>query len=182
MGMALTVPRYTVAELDDFPDDGNRYELLDGILMVTPSPGSPHQGIATRLSIRLGLALELSGHVHIYTSGVVTLPPHTQLQPDLLVVPARLPIGAPWVDMTDHWLAVEVLSRSSRRYDRDFKRDAYLDLGVREVWLVDTRDRSMEVCRRRGTGDVVRDMIHWRIPDIAKTVDVDLHELFAGLD
>jgi len=182
MDMALTVPRYTVAELDDFPDDGNRYELLDGVLMVTPSPGSPHQGIAARLAITLGVALQIPGHAYIYTPGVVQLPPRTQLQPDLLVAPARLPIGAPWVDMKDQWLAVEVLSPSSRRYDRDFKRNAYLDLGVREVWLVDIRDRSVEVCQRRGEGDVVRDVIHWHIAEITQTVDVDLRELFAGLD
>ena len=38
MAMAITVPHYTVDDLDDFPDDGNRYELLDGVLLVTPAP------------------------------------------------------------------------------------------------------------------------------------------------
>ena len=48
--MALRVPQYTVADLDLLPDDGNRYELLAGTLLVTPSPGSAHQGVAAKLS------------------------------------------------------------------------------------------------------------------------------------
>ena len=42
-----------------------------------------------------------------------------------------------WRKITEHWLAVEVLSRSSRVYDREFKRDAYFALGLQQVWLVD---------------------------------------------
>lgn len=41
MGMAISVPRYTIDDLERFPDDGNRYEVLDGFLMVTPAPGGP---------------------------------------------------------------------------------------------------------------------------------------------
>jgi hypothetical protein len=36
--MAISIPRYTLADLERFPDDGNRYELLDGVLIVTPFP------------------------------------------------------------------------------------------------------------------------------------------------
>ena len=47
--MALTIPHYTVADLEHFPDDGNRYELLDGVLLVTPAPHAAHQLLAMRL-------------------------------------------------------------------------------------------------------------------------------------
>ena len=83
--------------------------------------------------------------------------------------------------MSEHWLAVEVFSRSSRLYDRDFKRDAYLDLGVREVWLVDRHNRSAEVSRTRGTTDIVSDAIIWRVPALDVEVRVVLTDVFAGI-
>jgi Uma2 family endonuclease len=66
-------------------------------------------------------------------------------------------------------------------YDREFKRDAYLALGVREVWLVDVRDRSIEVCVRKGAGRVVRDALTWSAPDGAVSVQVELEGLFSDI-
>ena len=182
MGMALTVPRYTVADLDLLPDDGNRYEVLVGTLLVTPSPGSAHQGIAARLSALFSSHI-LGRRLVLFSPGVVTLPPLTQLEPDLLVVPPRFAPGTPWVEITEHWLAVEIVSRSSRVYDREFKRDAYLALGVHEVWLVDVRDRSIELCTRGGgdVGRVVRDALTWSAPTGEVSVRVELADLFAGI-
>ena len=51
MAMGVTIPRYTVDDLEHFPHDGNRYELLDGVLLVTPGPGPMHQIIASHLSL-----------------------------------------------------------------------------------------------------------------------------------
>ncbi|HEX7980989.1 MAG TPA: Uma2 family endonuclease [Gemmatimonadaceae bacterium] len=178
--MALTVPRYTVADLDLLPDDGNRYEVLAGTLLVTPSPGSAHQGVAASLAALFASHL-LARRLRLFSPGVVTLPPLTQLEPDLLVVPPRFALGMPWAEITEHWLAVEILSRSSRVYDREFKRDAYLALGVREVWLVDPRDRSIEVCTQPGEGRVVRDAVTWSMPDGDVSVHVELAELFTGI-
>jgi Uma2 family endonuclease len=181
MGMAFSIPRYTVDDLENFPDDGNRYELLDGVLLVTPAPGLPHQAIATRLSTRLSNAVAVPGHAHVVGPGAIVVPPGTQLEPDILVFPARYRLDAQWQAVDEHWLAVEVISRSSRMYDREFKRDAYFALGVAEMWLVDFRDHSVEVCRRRGPGEIVRDLIRWRVPTLDLVVGVDLSEIFAGL-
>ena len=49
MAMAITVPLYTVDDLEHFPDDGNRYELLDGVLLVTPQAAAVHQVVANRI-------------------------------------------------------------------------------------------------------------------------------------
>ena len=171
---------YTIADLDLLPDDGNRYEVLAGTLLVTPCPGSAHQGVAATLSAMFGPLL-LERRLRLFSPGVVTLPPLTQLEPDLLIVPPRFAPGIPWAEITEHWLAVEILSRSSRVYDREFKRDAYLALGVREVWLVDVRDRSVEVCVGPGEGRVVRDAVTWSMPDGDVSVRVQLVELFEGL-
>jgi Uma2 family endonuclease len=178
--MALTVPRYTVADLELLPDDGNRYEVLAGTLLVTPSPGSAHQGVAARLSALFASHI-LARRLGMFSPGVVTLPPLTQLEPDLLIVPPRFSPGTPWAEMSEHWLAVEIVSRSSRVYDREFKRDAYLALGVREVWLVDVRDRSIEVCVRSGAGRVVRDVLTWSAPPGDASVRVDLAALFSDI-
>jgi Uma2 family endonuclease len=182
MGMAVSIPRYTIDDLQRFPDDGNRYELLDGLLLVTPAPSVAHQVIATRLLTRLATAVETSGYAHVFGPGAVVIPPRTQLQPDILVCQAGFPLNGKWQDISGHWLAVEVLSRSSRVYDREFKRDAYLALGVAEVWLVDLRDRSVEVCREGGIGDVIRDTIRWRVPRHDLVVALELSEVFAGLN
>ena len=180
MGMALTVPQYTVADLDLLPDDGNRYEVLAGTLLVTPSPGSAHQGVAARLAALFASHI-LARRIRLFSPGLVTTPPLTQLEPDLLIVPPRFALGTPWAEIGEHWLAVEILSRSSRVYDREFKRDAYLALGVREVWLVDLRDRSIEVCTQPGEGRLVRDAVTWSMPDGDVSVHVDIAELFDGI-
>jgi len=179
MGMAISIPRYTVDDLERFPDDGNRYELLDGMLIVTPAPRRAHQLVGSRLLQRIGVALR--GIADVVGPGAVVRPPGTQLEPDVLVQPARFGSTLSWVDVTEHWLAVEVLSRSSRIYDREFKRETYFQLGVQQVWLVDLEDRSVDVWRSRTEHEVVRDVIHWSVPTTELVVTIDLAEIFAGL-
>lgn len=181
MGMAATIPYYTVDDLEHFPRDGNRYELLDGVLLVTPGPSFEHELVVTRILTALANAVQGPGHGYVFGHGAVSFPPKTQLEPDVLVVPARIPPSGKWQDVTDNWLVVEVLSRSSRVYDREFKRDAYLRLGVREVWLVDRDERSVEVTREVGKVETVRDEIVWRVPTIALEMRLDLREVFAGI-
>ena len=97
-----------------------------------------------------GQVLQVPGLAQVTTPGIVVSLPLTQLEPDILVFPARFSLGSTWADISEQWLAVEVLSRSSRVYDREFKRDAYFALGVQEVWLVDIGNRCVEVSRERG--------------------------------
>lgn len=181
MTTSITVQRYTVTDLEAFPNDGNRYELLDGLLLVTPMASAPHQAISFRLGTMLSQALLGERFARIFTPGVVTLPPLVHLKPDLLVTPARFPVTTPWIEITEHWLAAEIISRSSRKYDRDFKRDAYIKLGVQEVWLVDFYDKSVEVCRAVGEGEVVRDGFDWHVPALSLHTAIDLEALFQGL-
>jgi Uma2 family endonuclease len=179
MAMAISVPLYTVDDLDNFPDDGNRYELLDGVLLVTPQAAAPHQIVASRIQAELSISFQKPGLAHVVGPGAVVRMPNTQLQPDILVYPARFSPSTDWRKVTEHWLAVEVLSRSSRIYDREFKRDAYFALGLKQVWLVDWHARSVEVWKSKGKSSVVRDTVRWRIA--GADVDISLHEVFAGL-
>jgi len=96
-------------------------------------------------------------------------------------VPRRYPIEAKWQEIEEHWLAVEVLSRSSRVYDHEIKRDAYIALGLQEVWLVDRWSKLVEVSRRRGPGTITDDVLRWHIPTNDIEVPIPLSEVFAGL-
>jgi Uma2 family endonuclease len=120
---------YTVDDLATFPNDGNRYELLDGVLLVTPAPNTAHQVIATRIRARLVAAVQWTGLAHVVGPGVVVRAPNTQLQPDVLVFPATYKPDTDWRRIKGHWLAIEVLSGSSKIYDREFKKDAYFAPG-----------------------------------------------------
>ena len=181
MGMALSA-RYTVDDLERFPEDGNRYELVGGTLLVTPAPTAAHQIVANRIQTLLSQAVQRTGYAHVVGPGAICAPPRTQLQPDILVYPSRFSPRTDWLRITEHWLAVEVLSRSSRAYDREVKPGAYFALGVPELWLVDCRDRSIEVWRARGEREVARDVLRWAVSSVGLIVSVDLTEVFAGFE
>ena len=182
MGMAASIPYYTVDDLDHFPHDGNRYEVLDGVLLVTPAPGTPHQLIIARLLEHLLPAVQTPGHAFVTAPGAVSFPPRTQLEPDILVAAARYPVRERWADVRDYWLAVEVYSRTSRIYDRDFKRDNYHRLGVPEVWLVDRESRSVEISHAPGSSEHVSDVITWRPVALDVEIRIDLADIFAGIE
>ena len=182
MAMALPVPFFTIADLAEFPEDGNRYELLEGVLLVSPSPASDHQIVATRLAVALSIALERDQLAHVVAVGTVQHGDRTQLQPDILVYPASYAPGTRWAEIEGWWLAVEVMSPSSRIYDRKFKRAAYLALGVEQYWIVDPRERSVEIWTR---GDdvpqVATGTLAWRPAALGGEVTIDLAAVFRGL-
>ena len=183
MAMPLPMPTYTTDDLRAFPRDGCRYELLDGMLIVTPAPGSPHQVVSSRLHVVLGNYLGDPGPAWVVSPGEIEIAPRTLLDPDLLVCPGRFAPGTTWTKVSGWWLAIEVFSRSSKRHDRDFKRDAYLALGVREVWLVDLAEKCLLVSRR---GNDARDARHagklsWHPPELADPLVIDLETVFRGL-
>ena len=181
--MAMPLPVYTTSDLRRFPRDGNRYELLEGLLLVTPAPGSAHQMVLARLHAALAPYLGTAGLALAVCPGEIEVAPKTLLDPDLLVIPTRYKPGTPWTKMTGWWLAVEVFSRSSKVYDRDFKRDAYLRLGVAEVWLVDLRERCVLVSRPDGPRDARHaGELVWHPKEMTAPMSLDVGRLFEGMD
>ena len=182
MSMPLPLPTYAIDDIYAFPEDGNRYELLEGMLLVTPAPGTAHQVVLGRLQYELGRYLAGEEHAIVVSPGVVEIAPKTLLQPDLLVYAATFAPVSMWSEIRGWWLAVEVLSRSSRVYDRDFKRDAYLALGVEEVWLVDLLDHVMLVSRRGGERDVRHDTrLVWHPAVMPDAVEIELAGALRGV-
>jgi Uma2 family endonuclease len=181
--IALPLPRYTVADLDQLPDDGNRYELLEGWLIVTPFPSSLHQGLVARLFRALDGHLGVGTMGHVYAGGCVQRAVNTRLLPDLLVVSPQGRPGVNWTEMSDRWLVVEVLSPSTRVYDRNYKVNAYLAMGIGEVWLVDPRERAVDVHRAVGESPTrVTDVLRWQVPGAAEPLVLDVAALFGDAD
>ena len=181
MVMPLPVPRLSIDMLDDLPDDGTRYELLEGVLLVTPAPSFAHQVVATRLLVTLAEALRGSGAT-VVGIGAIQRGKHTQLQPDVLVCPPGVRPTASWRDMRDWWLAAEVLSPSSRLYDREVKREAYLTLGVQEYWLVDPDACWLERWTRTQSERLsVGAELVWKPAAYAQAIEIDLGEVFRGV-
>lgn len=181
MPMVVTARRFTVDEVLTWPDDGNRYELVDGVLLVTPAPMPPHQIVALRIAAALRERVRSLSQVHVASPGAILVRPGVKMEPDILVfrsasVPAR------WEEVEEHWLAVEVWSPSSVVYDRDIKRDAYLQLGVREVWLVAPEARTVFVSRPGAALDLPRrSTLVWRPPGAPDAPPIDLAETFRDL-
>lgn len=163
MAMPVSVHRFTVDEVDAIPDDGNRHELLDGVLLVTPAPGLPHQTVAMRLAVVLGRLLEDEPEAWIWGPGAVVMRPWVKLEPDILI--GRRPTGGTrWENVPEHWLG-----------------DGYLELGVEEVWLVDLDAMRVFVSRRGGPKDAPPDRkVSWQSPG-GRVLEVDVAALFRGL-
>jgi Uma2 family endonuclease len=178
MAMPVSLRRFTVAELDAFPNDGNRYELLDGVLFVTPSPGLSHQTVATRLTAILAGFLADEAGIRVLAPGVILIPPDLQLEPDVLV--ARIPPGvARWEDLREYRLAVEVSGKGSRVHDREYKRDAYLAVGVIEVWRVELATQTIFVSSLGAEKDVPHpNTLTWRSPGSGRELRIDVAALF----
>jgi Uma2 family endonuclease len=181
MRMPVTLRRFTVDELDQFPDDGNRYELLDGVLFVTPAPLPPHEAILHRLILLLGNHLKPWPGIRMAVRSEVVLAPDNKLEPDIQIYQASQ-IPRTWAEVTDRWLAVEVASRSTRAYDREYKRDGYLALGVREVWLVDPFDRVVRVMGSDKKVEQTLDLhLNWIPPAPVTPLRIELRDLFRDL-
>ena len=127
---------FTVDDLDDLPETGStRYELIDGVLLVSPAARQRHQLAVDDLATILKRACP-ADQVIVPAAQDVRRGSHTNLAPDLLV------IRRSDVDLDSHvvsapLLVVEVVSPSSRRIDLGLKREAYAEMGIPSYWVVD---------------------------------------------
>jgi Uma2 family endonuclease len=131
------IPRgrpFTVADLEAMPDDGNRYELIDGMLIVSPAPGWAHQEMGLTAYVVLRAACPRDNRV-IAAPFALQPASDSEVQPDVLV--ARFADLTPKLLPVPPLLAVEVLSHSTALHDRNTKMAFYERIGVPSYWLLD---------------------------------------------
>lgn len=181
--MAMPVPlrRYTVDELDEFPPDGNRYELLDGVLFVSPAPGLSHGMLVARLASLFDQFLVSEPGTFVAAPGVVEVRPSLRMEPDVLVGRLAPGKGSGWDRVAERWLAIEVSGSGSRIYDRDYKLDAYLAVGVREVWRVEVETRRLFVRRAGEEECLAGDVATWRSPTSGRELGIVVSTMFEGI-
>ncbi len=148
-----TKPRWTITDLDIFPDNDDRYEIIDGDLYVTRAPHWKHQKVLTRLCKTLPTNdADNRGGEALQTPGLIFAGEENAI-PDLIwISDEKL---ASCVDEAGHFTAapeliVEVLSQSALDIarDRQVKLKLYSRVGVQEYWIIDWQQQTVEIYRR----------------------------------
>ena len=139
---------WDLARWETLPNDGNRYEVIDGVLYMTTAPSTYHQYITKQIARVLLTQIDDAGVGETLWAPIgVIMPGCDPVQPDLVVVPAtaraifqdRRIRGVPA-------LIVEILSPSNPDQDLDVKRKAYARAGLPEYWIVRPAERDVLVC------------------------------------
>jgi Uma2 family endonuclease len=181
MGMPAEITEWTADMARALPDDGNRYEVLDGELFVSPAPNLPHQAMVVELAVLLRAYAKANEIGRLYVSPAdVQFSSRRLLQPDLFVAP--LVHGMPpraWSDIKRLLLVIEVASSSTVKVDRGRKRKIYLEEEVPQYWIVHTDARLVE-CWRPGMEQpqIVDAVLSWRPTAAVAALEIDLEALF----
>lgn len=181
MLMVTKTRSWTADDLERLPDDGNRYEVVEGELFVTPAPSFAHQFVAGAIYRRLyafvveqqqlGWVMFAPGDVHVNAKN--------QVQPDIFVVP-RTTAGKPatWRDAPTPILVIEVLSDSTAQRDFGPKRELYRRAGIAEYWIVDHQTRSVRIVRKGEVDVESSDCITWLPAAASEPLVIELPALF----
>jgi Uma2 family endonuclease len=182
--MGMAAPSYHTAEMvRRLPDDGQRYEVVHGELLVTPAPRALHQLVVGRLHNLLWPYLEREPVGQLLASPAdISWGPDILVQPDLFVVRLDEAATLEWRRMRHLLLVVEVLSPSSARFDRFAKRRLYQEVGVPTCWLVDTDTQVVEAWTPGATFPALeRERLEWRPEGAAEPLIITVPELFRPL-
>lgn len=181
MGMAASSTHWTIERVRALPDDGKRYEVIDGVLYMSPAPTWEHQAAVQEMLAHLREYLGGTG------IGTVVLSPadvefsnDRMVEPDLFAVPmseGRAPRN--WQEAGRLLLAVEVLSPSSARADRVVKRLLYQRERVPEYWIVDVDSRLIERWRPEDERPEILDSrLTWQPDPAVPPLELDVETYF----
>jgi Uma2 family endonuclease len=174
----------TYADFRALPEDGQRWELIEGELTVGPAPNVKHQSVSMWLSYHLTRQIQVTGRGRVFAAPTdVWFSETTVLEPDLVVVLAggRARVEAACIQGPPD-LVVEILSPSTRRRDVGVKAALYARFGVPEYWVVDPEDDRVEVHVLDGAAYRLETRVSAPAVLEAATiadVSVDLGEVFA---
>ncbi len=178
---------WSVEEVREMQDESRawpRYELIAGELLVTPAPGEIHQvGVAELLVLLAAYVDRERVGVTLMSPADIALHPGTIAQPDVFVVPVATGVKNKarrgWAAVTSLLLAVEVISPSSVRTDRETKREYYLSAGVPDYWMIDFEARVLERWTPGAhTPTILEGSFEWRPAGTSAPLVVNLPELF----
>ena len=153
---------------------------LYGLASVSKPPTFAHGILISRVSMALAVYCDRLGVAQTATGNAIVHESELYMIPDIIVTSGRRPLDTAIETVTECWLAVEVLSPTTRTNDIRFKRNAYHELDVDTVWLVDYETRSVMVSHRETPRQVtvVKDSLHWQPPGVAEPFVLSLEELF----
>jgi len=179
MGMVAPV-YYTVDMVRALPEDGNRYEVVHGELLVTPAPRPWHEVILGRLHSTLATYLRDHSVGHVFAGrSDISWGQDILVEPDLFVVPLEQARTLEWSRMTSLLLVAEVLSPSSLRYDRFTKRRLYQERRIPVYWVVDGDERVVEVWTPQTQFPAIeREQLSWHPAGAGRPFTLDLAQLF----
>ena len=170
-----TLEKKTISDYEALPE-GSPYQLVEGELIMSPAPGFEHFRSSKRVFVRLYRLIEDAGKGEvIYAPVDLYLDEENVYQPDIMVVlkgskakiTSKGVYGAPDV-------VVEVLSPSTAYYDLRVKKKVYERAGVREYWIVDPMERSLEIYTNSDEGFKLTSMAVERGKVVSKVLDIDL--------
>ena len=144
--------RLTYEDYVDLPDDGRRYEILDGELEVSPAPAPKHQAVSRNLLWIVHGHVQERGLGSVYYAPIdVILTDTSIVQPDLVFIDAaRASIVSRRGIEGPPDLAIEILSSWSVRRDRIAKAALYARYGIRHYWVMDPDARTLEIYEADG--------------------------------
>ena len=182
MGMASPI-YYTAEMVRALPEDGNKYEVVHGELLVTPSPRPWHEVVQMRF---LG---ELYGYLKREPIGVLLGPKgdiswgdDVLVQPDIYVVKTEEVRTMTWDRMKSLLLVAEILSPSTTKYDRFTKRRLYQEVGVPLYWIVDADAKVVEVWTPDATFPAFeRERLTWQPEGATTGFEIELEWLFRAV-
>ncbi len=171
---------WTIDDIRALPEDGNRYEVIDGELLMTPSPTWLHQRAVRRLSRLLETYAESINLECMSAPAEVAFSRRRVVEPDVFVVPlVEGKLASRFEEVGRLTLVVEVISPSSARSDRYKKRHLYQSEGVPEYWIVDADARYVERWRPSDEEpEVLIETLEWKPLENEPPLVIDLAALF----